>query len=71
LFAACFRTRTRSDWAEQFAGTDACVTPVLDWDEAKTHPQAIALGLFESSGGIAQPRTAPDFSATPAPALRA
>jgi alpha-methylacyl-CoA racemase len=71
LFAGKFATRTRQAWAETFANTDACVTPVLNWEEAKTHPQAAALGLFESPDGIAQPRTAPRFSATPAPALRA
>jgi alpha-methylacyl-CoA racemase len=70
LFAERFRQRTRAQWAEKFAGSDACVTPVLDWEEAKTHPQAIALGLFESPGGIAQPRSAPSFSATPARSLQ-
>src|SRR6266511_2129731 len=28
-FAAIFATRTRDEWAAAFAGTDACVTPVL------------------------------------------
>ncbi len=60
-FAKRFATRTRDDWAARFAGTDACVTPVLGWSEALEHPQAAALGLFE--GGL--PRTAPRFSATP------
>jgi alpha-methylacyl-CoA racemase len=69
IFAETFRTRTRSEWAEKFEDTDACVTPVLNWEEASSHPQAIALGLFESPGGIAQPRTAPRFSATPARTL--
>ncbi len=60
-FAERFATRTRDDWAARFAGTDACVTPVLGWSEAQAHPQAAALGLF--SDGL--PRTAPRFSATP------
>ena len=64
-FADRFATRTRDDWAARFAGTDACVTPVLGWSEAQAHPQAAALGLFE--GGL--PRTAPRFSATPCAAL--
>ena len=29
-----FATRTRDDWAARFAGTEACVTPVLDFGEA-------------------------------------
>lgn len=29
-----FLTRTRSEWAEVFEGTDACVTPVLELQEA-------------------------------------
>ncbi len=60
-FAERFATRTRDDWARRFAGTDACVTPVLGWSEAQAHPQAAALELFE--GGL--PRTTPRFSATP------
>ena len=59
-FAERFATRTRDAWATRFAGTDACVTPVLNWTEAQAHPQASALGLF--SDGL--PRTAPRFSAT-------
>ena len=37
-FAAVFRTRTRDEWAEAFAGTDACGAPVLSPWEAHTHP---------------------------------
>ena len=34
LFAAKFASKTRDEWTEIFAGTDACVTPVLTWREA-------------------------------------
>ena len=68
--AARFRERRRDDWAAHFAGRDACVTPVLEWDEAATHPQAAAMGSFERPGGVVQPRAAPRFSATPPPPLR-
>ena len=34
MFADKFRTRTRDEWDVFFRGTDACVTPVLDLDEA-------------------------------------
>ena len=64
-FADRFATRTRDDWAKRFAGTDACVTPVLGWAEAQAHPQAAALGLFNGRQDGLLPRTAPRFSATP------
>ena len=34
LFAERFASKTRDEWTEIFAGTDACVTPVLTWTEA-------------------------------------
>ena len=33
-----FGTKTRDEWEAVFAGTDACVTPVLDYVEAAAHP---------------------------------
>lgn len=66
-FAARFRERSRDEWAARFAGTDACVSPVLDWDEAAAHPQALALGVFRAEGGVPRPRAAPRFSAPAAP----
>lgn len=70
LFAARFGERGREAWASHFAGREACVTPVLGWDEAALHPQASALRAFECPGDIAQPRTAARFSVTPPPSLR-
>src|SRR6476661_11157015 len=64
--AAIFRTRTRDDWAALFAGTDACVAPVLDMEEAPTHPHNAARGTFAVRDGVVQPAPAPRFSATPA-----
>jgi len=37
-FAATFAARPRDTWAAVFMGRDACVTPVLDPDEALSHP---------------------------------
>ncbi len=45
-FAALFATRDRDDWAEHFAGTEACVTPVLDMAEAPGHPHNRARRTF-------------------------
>lgn len=36
-FAMVFAGRTRLEWEAVFAGTDACVTPVLDLGEAREH----------------------------------
>jgi alpha-methylacyl-CoA racemase len=65
LFAARFREKTRAEWSEVFADSDACVTPVLEMDEAATHPQHAALGSFVASDGMRAPAPAPEFTATP------
>jgi alpha-methylacyl-CoA racemase len=64
--AARFRERTRDEWAEIFAGTDACVAPVLTWAEAIDHPQIAARGTLVERNGVPQPAPAPRFSRTPA-----
>jgi alpha-methylacyl-CoA racemase len=64
--AAAFAARTRAEWEAVFAGTDACVTPVLGWAEAEAHPQAVARASFVAVAGVAQPAPAPRFAATPA-----
>jgi alpha-methylacyl-CoA racemase len=61
-FAAMFLTRTRDEWAEVFAGTDACVAPVLGPAEAPGHPHALARDAFIEVGGLVQPAPAPRFS---------
>ena len=33
-----FKTKTRQEWCQIFDGSDACVTPVLELDEAPDHP---------------------------------
>jgi alpha-methylacyl-CoA racemase len=62
---AIFATRDRDDWAAHFAGTDACVTPVLTLAEAPAHPHNAARATFIDRGG-AQPAPAPRFGATEA-----
>ncbi|MFB9236508.1 CaiB/BaiF CoA transferase family protein [Plantactinospora siamensis] len=64
-WAALFRGRGRDEWVELLAGTDACVAPVLDWDEAPRHPHLAARGTFVTPGGVTQPAPAPRFSRTP------
>lgn len=64
---AAFRTRTRDEWAQLFADTDACVAPVLDLEEATRHPHMVARGVFAQLDGHPAPRVAPRFSASPVP----
>lgn len=64
-FTEAFLTRTRDEWTETFAGTDACVTPVLDFDEAATHPQLAARETIITVDGVPQAAPAPRFSRTP------
>ena len=65
-FASVFASRTRAEWVEVFAGTDACVTPVLTMGEAPGHDQARDRNAFFSSNGVPQPVPAPRWSGTPA-----
>jgi len=65
IVAARFRTRPRDEWASVFADTDACVVPVLDWDEAPRHPHLRERGTFVEVDGVVQPAPAPRFSRTP------
>lgn len=61
-FEALFLTRDRDDWAALFAGTEACVTPVLDMAEAAVHPHNAARAAFDPDG---LPGPAPRFSGAP------
>jgi alpha-methylacyl-CoA racemase len=63
-------TRTRDEWVAAFAGTDACVAPVLGWDEAAAHPQLAQRQVLREEFGVRQPAPAPRFSQTPAPGPR-
>lgn len=59
-----FRTRSRDEWSAHFAGTDACVAPVLDLGEAPKHPHNIARRSFIEMDGVVQPAPAPRYSVT-------
>jgi alpha-methylacyl-CoA racemase len=66
LLTYTFATRTRDDWAEAFAGTDACAAPVLAPDEVLDDPHLCARTTYGRWDGIVQPAPAPRFSATAA-----
>jgi alpha-methylacyl-CoA racemase len=67
------RTRTRDAWCADLEGTDACVAPVLAFDEAPRHRHARSREAFVAVDGVVQPGPAPRFSRsrppppTPAP----
>ncbi len=65
MLAARFKERTREEWAQVFAGTDACVAPVLTWTEARQHPHLAARGTLVERDGVVQPAPAPRLSRTP------
>ena len=67
-FAEVFATRTRADWETRFAGTDACVAPVLHPTEVAGHPHTAARGIAVDVNGSVQAQAAPRFSRTPAAA---
>jgi alpha-methylacyl-CoA racemase len=60
--ATVIKSRTRDEWAAHFAGTDACVAPVLDLGEAPVHPHNIARRTFLDLDGVFQPAPAPRYS---------
>ena len=60
-FATAFSQRSRDDWAAAFAGSDACVAPVLGFGDAADHPYNVARGVFVDVGGLVQPAPAPRF----------
>lgn len=64
LIAEAIETRTMPEWAEVYAGTDACVTPVLTFDEAAKDPHNRERGLYVEVDGALHPSPAPRFSRT-------
>ena len=61
-FADVFAAKTRAQWSEIFAGTDACVAPVLSMAEAPTHPHNVARASYLVRDGENHPVPAPRFS---------
>lgn len=64
--SAAFRRQTQAHWSERSQGTDCCIAPVLDFNEAPQHAHARAREAFVELDGLLQPAPAPRFSRTPA-----
>ena len=61
-FALIFAERTRDEWTRVFAGTDACVTPVLTFAEAATDDHLSDRGSVVTHHGVPLAAPAPRFS---------
>jgi alpha-methylacyl-CoA racemase len=66
VFTERFASKTRDEWTTVFAGTDACVTPVLTWTEAAHNDHLLARSTVMTAHGVEQAAPAPRFSRTPA-----
>lgn len=64
LLTGTFRTRTREQWAAQFAASDACVAPILNLREGAQHPHVVERQSVLANGRLIQPGMAPRFPAT-------
>ena len=64
VFAKRLKEKTRDEWCEVFAGTDACFAPVLNMDEAVDYPHNKLRNAFVDVDGVKQAAPAPRFSRT-------
>ncbi len=61
MVAARIAEKTRNEWVEIFAGSDACFAPVLSMDEVNDHPHTRGRQVFQKVDDILQPAPAPRF----------
>ena len=61
LLAETFASRPRAQWERVFDGEDACVTPILDYEEAREHPHMKARAAVVERQNILHPNAAPRF----------
>ncbi|NDK90674.1 CoA transferase [Gordonia desulfuricans] len=64
VFTETFASRTRDEWAKIFEGTDACTSPVLNFDEVAADPHMAARANLVEIDGVVQAQVAPRFSRT-------
>jgi len=63
--AKIFKTKTREEWCKIMEGSEVCFAPVLNMQEAPSHPHNRQRGTFVEVDGVVQPAPAPRFSRTP------
>lgn len=61
-----FKTKTQQEWTAIFEDIDACVFPVVEWDEARLHRQNLSRNSFVKETDNVVPIPAPILSRTPA-----
>lgn len=66
MFAKIFETKTQEEWCQIFDLTDACVTPVVNMEDAHKHYHNSANNTFQTVGKKILPSPAPKLSRTPA-----
>ncbi|XP_018418964.1 PREDICTED: alpha-methylacyl-CoA racemase [Nanorana parkeri] len=67
IFTERFLEKTQAQWCQVFDGTDACVTPILTFDNVAEHPHNKERGSFVCNDeGELSPRPAPVLTRTPA-----
>ena len=59
-----FLSKNRDEWAIIFKDSDACITPILDLDEAPKHEHNKSRSTFIERDGVIQPNPSPRFSKT-------
>ncbi len=69
-FQTIFATRSRDEWAARFGNTDACVAPVLTFEEAARHPHNAQRSTYVVQNGVLEPPAAPRFSRSAAVAAK-
>ncbi|MCX7567929.1 CaiB/BaiF CoA-transferase family protein [Sulfitobacter sp. F26169L] len=57
-----FAARTQAEWVEIFEGTDACVAPVLAFENVASHPHMASREVMIDVNGVSQAAPAPRFS---------
>lgn len=66
-FADTFSRKTQAEWCAIFDNMDACVTPVLSFSDAASHPHNKDRGSFlQNDQEEISPRPSPLLSRTPA-----
>lgn len=65
LFEARFSEKTSAEWTLIFAGTDACVVPVLSVEESRHNDHFRAREVYLTAEGLPQAAPAPRLSRTP------
>lgn len=63
--ARVIASKSRAEWCAIMENTDVCFAPVLELDEAPSHPHNALRQVFVDVAGVVQPAPAPRFSVTP------